>query len=88
MEQPEQTMPKQLPTTTPIRYEIRVKGFLPERWSDWFEGLSITWEDGETLITGPVADQSALHGLLKKVRDTGLVLVSVNQIHSDQEKLS
>ena len=62
-------------------YEIRIKGHLDNRWSDWFEGLTITLEDnGDTLLTGPVIDQAALHGLLKKVRDLGLPLVSVSPL--------
>ena len=60
------------------RYEIRLKGHLDTRWAAWFDGLSLTHEsDGTTVIHGPVADQAALHGLLQKVRDTGLPLVSV-----------
>jgi hypothetical protein len=60
-------------------YEIRLKGHLDDRWAEWFEGLTITLEeDGDTLLTGPVVDQAALHGLLKKVRDLGLTLLSVN----------
>ena len=59
-------------------YEIRLKGHLGNRWADWFEGLTITLEDnGETLLTGPVADQAALHGVLRKVRDVGMPLISV-----------
>ena len=59
-------------------YEIRIQGHLGARWAAWFDGLSLTNEpDGTTLISGPVVDQAALHGLLQKVRDTGLPLVSV-----------
>jgi hypothetical protein len=62
-------------------YEIRLKGHLDARWANWFEGLTITLEeDGDTLLTGPVIDQAALHGLLKKVRDLGLPLVSVSPL--------
>ncbi len=62
----------------PVVYQIRIKGQLASQWEDWFEGLTITLEeDGNTLLTGPVIDQAALHGLLKKVRDLGLPLVSV-----------
>lgn len=61
-------------------YEIRVKGQLGPQWSEWFEGFAITLEDnGDTLLTGPVIDQAALHGLLRKVRDLGMPLVSVNR---------
>jgi hypothetical protein len=71
----------------PMIYQIRIKGHLERRWSDWFEGMSITLEDnGETLITGPVVDQAALHGLVKKVRDLGLPLISVNRVDPGQPK--
>ena len=66
-------------------YEIRIKGHLDDRWSDWFGGLTITLEeDGNTLLTGPVIDQAALHGLLKKVRDLGMPLVSVSPLEHGQ----
>ena len=62
-------------------YQIRIKGQLGPHWAEWFDGLTITpGEDGDTLLTGPVVDQAALYGLLKKVRDTGLTLMAVNQI--------
>ncbi len=62
----------------PLVYQIRIKGHLGHEWTDWFEGLTITLEDnGETLLTGPVVDQAALHGLLRKVRDLGMPLLSV-----------
>ena len=63
----------------PIVYQIRIKGHLGSQWADWFEGLAITLEDnGDTFLTGPVVDQAALYGLLKKVRDLGIPLVSVS----------
>jgi hypothetical protein len=62
----------------PIGYQIRIKGHLGCEWTDWFEGLTITLEDnGDTLLTGPVIDQAALYGLLRKVRDVGMPLLSV-----------
>jgi len=67
------------------RYEIRLKGRLDTRWTTWFDGLSLTHEnDGTTLIHGPVVDQAALHGLLQKIRDLGLPLVSVTQVEPNQ----
>ena len=64
----------------PWRYELRIQGHLDDRWADGFEGLTLTREDnGETRISGPVADQAALHGLLRKVRDLGMQLVAVCQ---------
>lgn len=65
----------------PVVYQIRVKGHLDSSWSDWFDGLTISPEaNGETLLSGPVTDQAALHGLLKKVRDLGLPLLLVKQL--------
>ena len=66
----------------PTVYQIRVSGHLDARWADWFEGLTITLDGGDTLITGPVVDQAALHGLLKRVRDLGMPLVSVSPAES------
>jgi hypothetical protein len=67
--------------STQLVYQIRLKGQLDGRWTDWFSGLTLTQaENGDTLLTGPLPDQPALHGLLKKVRDLGMPLVSVVQI--------
>lgn len=66
------------------RYEIRLKGHLDNRWAAWFDGLSLSREDdGTTTIRGPIADQAALHGLLQRVRDTGLQLVSVTRVEPE-----
>ncbi len=65
----------------PMVYQIRIKGHLGREWTDWFGSLTLTLEDnGETLLTGPVVDQAALHGVLKKVRDLGMPLLSVNRM--------
>lgn len=62
----------------PVVYQIRIKGHLTSQWADWFDEMTITLEgDGNTLLTGPVVDQAALHGLLKKIRDLGLTLISI-----------
>ena len=67
----------------PIVYQIKIEGHLDTQWADWFSGLFITLEeDGDTLLTGPVADQAALFGLLKKIRDLGLPLVSIGRVES------
>ncbi len=69
----------------PERYEIRIMGHLDDKWADWFEGLTITREDnGETLLIGPVVDQAALHGVLRKVRDLGMPLLSVSRVRPSQ----
>jgi hypothetical protein len=76
--------PKPTPSQPEV-YQIRLKGHLGSQWTDWFESLTITLEeDGDTLLTGPVVDQAALHGLLKKVRDLGMPLVSVNHLEHGQ----
>jgi hypothetical protein len=68
----------------PMIYQIRIKGHLDTQWADWFENATISLEEnGDTLLTCPVVDQAALHGLLKKVRDLGMPLLSVNHILSD-----
>lgn len=73
----------QIESGGPALYQIRLKGHLGAEWADWFGGLTITLEaDGTTLLTGPVADQAALHGLLRKARDLGLPLVSINRVQT------
>ena len=76
------------PKTDPSQamvYQIRIKGHLRPQWTGWFGGLTITLEDnGDTLLTGPVVDQAALHGLIKKVRDLGMPLISVIGVESEQ----
>ena len=70
----------------PVVYQFRIKGHLGQQWMDWFEGMTIKLEeDGNTLLTGPVIDQAALHGLLKKVRDLGMPLLSVNSVELSQQ---
>ncbi|HEY5248752.1 MAG TPA: hypothetical protein VIJ15_09940 [Dermatophilaceae bacterium] len=69
-------------SSRPTVYQIRITGQLDSRWADWFEGLTITLDGDDTLITGPVVDQAALHGLLKRVRDLGMPLVSVSPVES------
>jgi len=76
------------PETTPEKprvYQIRLQGHLDQQWADWFGGLMIVLaENGDTVLTGLVVDQAALHGLLKKVRDLGMPLISVNRTEGDQ----
>jgi hypothetical protein len=62
----------------PLTYQVRIQGHLDADWADWLGGLTLTPDEGDTLLTGPKLDQAALHGLLKKVRDAGLTLISVN----------
>ena len=78
------TMPKASQANV---YEIRIQGHLGPEWADWFAGLAITLEgNGDTLLTGPLVDQSALHGVLKKVRDLGMPLLAVNLIKGANEE--
>ena len=71
--------------TTPAHYRIKLKGHLDHNWSDWFDQMAICARDGETILTGAVADQAALHGLLIRIRDLNLTLLSVEQTDPDQE---
>ena len=71
--------------TQPMVYQIRIKGHLGREWADWFEGLTLTaLDNGETLLTGPVVDQAALYGLLRKVRDVGMPLISVIEVQFNE----
>jgi hypothetical protein len=71
----------------PVVYQIRIKGHLGHQWADWFEGLTVTLEDnGDTLLTGPLVDQAALYGVLRKVQDLGIPLLSVSRVNAGQAK--
>ncbi len=71
----------------PLRYEIRLKGHLESRWATWFDGLTLTTEtDGTTALCGPVVDQAALHGVLQRVRDAGLPLISVTRLDAEKPR--
>ena len=77
-------MPKENSPVEPPVYQIRIKGHLGAQWETWFEGLTITHEaNGDALLTGLVLDQATLHGLLKKARDLGMPLLSVNRVEAD-----
>ena len=81
-------MAEVIDSSQPIIYQIRIKGHLSREWTDWFGGVTVTLEkDGDTLLTGPLIDQAALHGLLKKVRDLGMPLVSVNPVQCTETRL-
>jgi hypothetical protein len=69
----------------PARYEVRVEGVLDDRWSEWFEGLHIERQGGETILSGTLPDQSALHGILEKVRDLGLSVITVRRIPTEDQ---
>jgi hypothetical protein len=81
------TLDPKTDSVEPTIYQIRLKGHLGRQWTDWFEGLTITLaENGDTLLTGPVIDQAALYGLLKKVRDLGMALLSINRVEPGQNE--
>ena len=83
------TLNSEIDPTQPTVYQIRIKGHLDRQWAEWFGGLTITLEDnGDTLFTGTVTDQAALHGLLKKVRDLGTPLISVICVKPGQGDVS
>lgn len=68
-----------------MKYKIRIKGHMDTKWADWFDGLQITHEkDGTTTLYGPLPDQSALHSILRKIRDLNLQLISVKQVALDE----
>ena len=82
-------MSEQQPFDRPTVYRIRIKTHLGDEWSSWFEGLNITREpNGQTLLCGLVTDQASLYGLLKKVRDMGLGLISVRRVRCEREQFS
>jgi hypothetical protein len=84
----EKTMMDKPPPNVEL-YEIRLKGHLDAQWVTWFDSLTITLEEnGDTLLSGPVADQAALHGLFKKIRDLGVTLISVNRAKADHPDAS
>ncbi len=68
----------------PEHYEIRLEGVLHEGWSTWFEGLRVRADGTQTVLTGPLADQSALHGVLARIRDLGMHLVSVREVDEEE----
>ena len=70
---------------TPVHYRIKLKGHLDDKWSEWFEGMDISTGGGETILSGQVADQAALHGLFIRIRDMNLTLLSVEQTGPDQQ---
>jgi len=86
LDEEKKSMTKQKSQLKPVWYRIKVKGILDKHWADWFEGMTITYKGKETIIAGQVVDQSALHGLLARIRDLNLPLISVEQIESEGGK--
>ena len=70
---------------SPAPYEIRIEGVLDERWTSWFDGLQVKGQGSQTIISGPLTDQAALHGVLVKVRDLGMCLISVRRLDPDDD---
>ena len=81
-------MTKQLGASSQESYQIKVKGHLDSQWSEWFEGMTVTSKGGVTKLTGPVADQAALHRILNRIRNLGIPLISVNQIEPNKREES
>lgn len=79
-------MKKRIEHVLPLVYTIKVEGCLDKKWADWFEGMEMNYEGEATVVRGPVADQAALHGLLSRVRDLNLVLLSVERCEPGQEE--
>jgi hypothetical protein len=79
-------MPESLQEDRPQYYRIRVKGHLDKQWSEWFYGMQIVPGEGETILSGSIRDQAALHGILMKVRDLGLPLISVDRVEKDADR--
>ncbi len=78
-------MKKQNSFNGPKHYRIKLKGRLDQKWSDWFEGMYINYESDKTILSGSVADQAALHGLLNRIRDLNITLLSVEDTEKDQQ---
>ncbi len=78
-------MKKQGKSQHPVQYRIRLKGWLDDTWSDWFEEMAISSKGTETILEGPIVDQAALHGLLIRIRDLNLTLLSVERLVTDQQ---
>lgn len=74
------------PHSPPSRYRIKVKGLLDQKWSDWFEGMTITYEENATILEGPIPDQAALHGILARIRDLNLTLQYLIRSEADNKE--
>jgi hypothetical protein len=79
---------KQMKAAKNVTYRFHIKGRLNEEWSTWFDDMTISYADGETVISGPIADQAALHGVLAKIRDLGLSLIDVHRIGEETDQIS